>query len=349
MNAPATLETIYDCTPRQVTEFIEDCIYAGLVPFVKSSPGMGKSSLMSNVANKLALEKIDHRVSSSDPTDFNGLPGFNDGKAMFMPFEEIFPLEGTPLPQGKQGWMLFLDEVNAGAKMVQAAMYKLVLDKMVGQHKLHNNVAITMAGNLDTDGAITNRIGTALQSRVVHIKMRTDFNEWMEDVARPQDYDHRIIAYLNWKKDALNDFRPDHTNDTFCCQRTWEFMNNLIKDKPILDSKVPLYVGTISPGVAVDFVQFSKVFESIPDIKEVVNNPAGQKVPHDAGTRWAVVSSLAHNVKPDIFAPICEYIDRFGVEGRILFYRSVIAKHPSLHNHPAYRQALVSLSQYLHT
>jgi MoxR-like ATPase len=219
MNAQTSLENIYECTPRQVTEFVEDCIYAGLVPFVKSSPGMGKSSIMKNVADKLQLHMIDHRLSTSDPTDLNGLPGFVNGKAVFHPFQELFPLEDAPLVKDKQGWMLFLDEANSATKMVQAASYKLVLDRQVGQHNLHEFTAITMAGNHDSDGAIVNRLSTAMQSRVVHIRMRSDFKEWIEDVALPQDYDHRILAYLSWKTDALNDFKPDHTNDTFCCPR----------------------------------------------------------------------------------------------------------------------------------
>lgn len=347
MSAP-TLDTIYECTPRQVAEFVEDCIYAQLVPFVRSSPGMGKSSIMRQIADKLHLELVDHRLSTSEPTDMNGLPGFHNGKAKFMPFEELFPLEDTPLPSDKQGWMLFLDEANSAAKSVQAASYKLILDRMVGQHKLHANVAPTMAGNHDSDGAITNRIGTAMQSRVIHIKMRTDHKEWMEDVAIPMDYDHRILAYLNWKPTALNDFRPDHKNDTFCCQRTWEFMNRLVKDQVIHDHKVPLYVGTITPGVAVDFVQFTKVYTSIPDINAIINNPLGIAVPSETSLKWAVTMSLASKTEDSNFGPLSTYINRLGIEFRIQYFRSVIARNPKLQSHPEYVKSLVELSRYLH-
>lgn len=348
MSNQATLDSIYECTPRQTAQFVEDCIYAGLVPFVKSSPGMGKSSIMRQVADKLELQLIDHRLSTSEPTDMNGLPRFTeDGKAAFMPFEELFPLEGISLPKDKQGWMLFLDEANSATKAVQAASYKLILDRMVGQHRLHEFVAPTMAGNHDTDGAITTRIGTALQSRVVHIKMRTDFKEWLEDVATPQQYDPRIIAYLNWKPSSLNDFKPDHKNDTFCCQRTWEFMNRLIKDQEITDAKTPLYVGTISPGVAVDFVQFTKVYASLPDIRAIINDPMSASIPQDTATRWAVTMKLATEADETTFGPLAQYMDRFGIENRILFYRTAIAGNAKLHSHPTFIKAMVALSQYL--
>jgi hypothetical protein len=125
-------------------------------------------------------------------------------------------------------------------------------------------------------------------------------------------------------------------------------MNRLIKDKPIMDSKTPLYVGTISPGVAVDFVQFSKVYDSIPDIKTIINDPTGVAVPNDTATRWAVVSSLSSKATEEIFSPLCTYINRFGIEGKILFYRSVVARNPKLHGHPDFISAMGQLSRYLH-
>lgn len=344
----ATISDIYTCTPRQIAELVEDILYDGLVPYVKSSPGMGKSEIIRGIFKRLVLYPIDHRASTSDPTDFNGLPGFDNGKAKFMPFEEIFPIQSTPVPDGYHGFGIFLDEFNSAPKSIQAASYKLALDKMVGQHKLHEHTAIAMAGNLDSDGAITTRMSTAMKSRIITLKMRTDFKEWLEDVAIPRDYDHRIIAYLNWKKDALNDFDPLKSEDSFCCQRTWHFMNEQIKDRPVLDNKLPKYVGTITPGVAVDFVQFTKVYASIPDIRTIVNNPHSAVVPQDTATRWAVTMKLASEVDDSNFNAVGTYIDRFQIENRILFYRTAVAKNPTLHTHPDFIKAMVTMSHYLH-
>ena len=63
--------SIYKCTPRQIKSFVEDCLFAGLVPYVQSSPGMGKSSIMKTVAENLNLKLIDHRLSTSAPEDLN--------------------------------------------------------------------------------------------------------------------------------------------------------------------------------------------------------------------------------------------------------------------------------------
>lgn len=340
---------LYRCTPRKVKQFVTECLYAGLVPYVQSSPGMGKSTIMRNVAKDLQLKMIDHRLSTSAPEDLSGLPRFNEhGQAMFAPFADLFPIEGTSLPEGKQGWMLFLDEFNAAAKSVQAAAYKLVLDRMVGQHRLHENVVLTAAGNLSTDRAITNPISTAMQSRVVHLEMEINFEEWLYDVALLENYDSRIIAYLSQFPSKLMDFRPDHNEKTFCCPRTWEFTNRLIKGKQVEDATATLLAGTITSGVAVDFVQFTKVYHNLVTIKEIRADPRNCRIPQDAGSKWAIISHMMEKMDEENMDDLSLYADRFTVDFRILFYRSILVRNPTMRQHPAFIRAMSTLARYLH-
>lgn len=112
---------IYKCKPRQARKFIIQCLDAGLVPYVRGSPGVGKSSIMRSIAEDFSLHMIDHRLSTSEPTDMTGLPKFVGDYAHFAPFTEIFPIKTTPIPAGKRGWIIFLDEFNAAKRDVQAA------------------------------------------------------------------------------------------------------------------------------------------------------------------------------------------------------------------------------------
>lgn len=339
---------LYRCSPRKVRSFVKECLFAGLVPFVQSSPGMGKSSIMRSISNELQLKLIDHRLSTSAPEDLSGLPRFNErGHAEFVPFADLFPLESTPIPAGKKGWMLFLDEFNSASKAVSAAAYKLILDRMTGQHSLHENVVITCAGNLATDRAIVNPISTAMQSRVVHIEMEINFEEWLYDVALAENYDSRIIAYLSQFPSKLMDFRPDHNEKTFCCPRTWEFVNALVKDNVVNDEKAALLAGAITSGVAVDFVQFTKVFHNMVTVKEIRQDPENCRMPHDAGSKWAVISHMMEKVTNENFADLSKYANRFSLDFRILFYRSALIRQPQLRQHSAFIRAMSELSRYL--
>lgn len=344
---------LYSCTPRSARSHICDIIQAGLVPNIMSSPGMGKSSIVKSIAKQFGLYVIDHRLSTSQPEDLSGLPEFRttpDGRrvASFTPFD-IFPSESTPIPEGYDGWLLFFDEFNSGQPEVQAACYKIILDRMVGQTKLHDRVAMACAGNLMTDRAITNNISTAMQSRLVHLQMILSHDEWMEDVALAEEYDERIIGYHNFDKDALFDFRPDHQDKTFCCPRTWEFMNKLVKGKEVTDEKTTMYAGTITSGHAAAFVQFSHIYKELMTIKQVLADPEGAPVygDHEPQRQWGIVTHLMKHVTKDNFGDIATYVNRMGLTHRILFYRRTMVTLPELRQHPAFINAAVQLNKYL--
>jgi hypothetical protein len=348
------------CNPRQTKEFIFDALEAGLVPFVRSSPGAGKSSIVRQIADHFGLVLIDHRLSTSVQEDMTGIPYFVDAPngykhARFAPFSHIFPLQGMPIPEGKNGWLIFFDEFNSASEQVQAACYKVILDRMIGLEYLHENVAIVCAGNLETDRAITTQMSTAMQSRLVNLEMQVDFRCWLEDVALKEGYDFRIIGFLSQWNSKLMDFRPDHNEKTFCCPRTWEFMNRLVKGKEFrktedsfeMERKMPLYGGTITSGVAVEFVQFCKIATEVIKIHEIIGDPDNCRLPMDNVLKWATISSMIEHINEKNFGPLSVYGDRFEVNFRVLFYRSVLAKHPKLQKHPAYAKAALELMKYL--
>lgn len=341
------IDGIYSVTPRKARELIVDVIQSGLVPYLHGSPGVGKSAIMRSIADEFNLQLIDHRLSTSEPTDLNGLPRFVDNFAEFVPFKGIFPTDDIALPSGMEGFMLFLDEFNAMPRSVQAACFKLILDRMVGQRKLHPNCVITGAGNLSTDRGITNPISTPMQSRLIHLNLEVNFDEWLQDVALPQKYDSRIIAFLSQYPSKLMDFRPDHTESTFACPRTWQFMNQLVQDKEVSDSKAPMYAGTITSGIALEFMRFCKIFHNLITVDQVVQFPNQAPVPTEPSLCWATVTHLTEKVKEDNFEPICTYMNRFDSSFRILFFRSILAQHPRLREHPSFAKSIIEISKYL--
>ena len=309
---------------------------------------------MRQIAKDYNLELIDIRLSMCDPTDLNGLPCFNEktGKAEFRPFD-MFPVLGTPLPPGKNGWLMFFDEFNSAPKSIQAASYKIMLDHMVGMNKLHECVFKAAAGNLQSDRAIVNPLSTAMQSRVIHLKMEASFEDWLRDVALPQQYDSRIIAFLSMYPSKLMDFRPDHEDETFSCPRTWEFMNRLIKpdgvETPITDADAPLYAGTITSGVATDFVQFSKVFKNLVTFEKVCKDPLTAEVPEDVSACWATVTRLMERVDENTLEPVMQYLSRYELQMRVLGMRAALVKNPDWAKLPAMRKPMVDLAKYLWT
>lgn len=338
----------YRCTPREVAKYVEDIARAGLVSFVKSSPGMGKSAIMKMVAEKLNLTLIDHRLSTSAPEDMTGLPQFVDGYASFAPFRELFPLENTPVPKGRDGWMVFLDELTSAPRTVMAASYKLLLDRKIGQHNLHDQVILTSAGNKLTDNAIVNKMGTALESRVVHLEMEISFKEWLEDVALKENYDERIIGFLSMHNSYLMTFDPNHEDSTFCCPRTWEFVNRLLTITKINPkTSIPLLAGTISSGVAAAFVQYCAISHQMIRYEDVLAGPLTCRLPEDIPLKWATITHLMNAVGDSRIDDVCSYISRFTPDFQALFYRALLVRKPDFRSHAAFRRAMVNLSREL--
>ena len=343
------MKNITVCSPRQAKKFIISTIEAGLVPIVLSDPGQGKSSIVRSIAEQFNLKLIDHRVATSDPVDYNGMPIVIKGEAQFIPFNEIFPTEDTSIPEGYEGWLLFLDEITNANRSLQAACYKLVLDRMVGQKKLHPNVVIVAAGTHVSSHAAAVDMSTAMQSRLVHFHMESTYDDWLEDVAIPNKYDPRIIAYLSHYPYELNNFKADHTDLTFACNRTWEFVNKLINGKNLEDDDVLLLSGTIGSGVAVKFLQYTKIFDKLPTLESVLSNPDTLAIPDEISIQWSSATSLAFQVNEQNISKLITYINRMNNSQRILFYKLAASVDKSIWKNPSFSKGLIEIGTYLHS
>ncbi len=320
----------------QAKEAIIDCIKAKLVPFLQGSPGMGKSSIIHEIADEFNLQLIDMRLAQSDPTDLNGFPTTDPqtGKSTYIPMD-TFPLRGDPLPKGKTGWILFLDEMNSAPRSVQSASYKLVLDRMVGKYHLHDNVAIVCAGNLGTDNAIVNQMSTAMQSRLIHLELGIDANAWLE-WASENKLDYRVTSFIQFRKDLLFRFDPNHSDKTFPCSRTWHFVSKLIKQwNDIPHSKLALIAGTIGEGVAREFVGFCKIFQKLPNISQIVSQPTKVKMPEEPSVLFAISGMIGHETKETNIAPIMDFIERMPLEFQIITIRDIVKRNRKLVQDPA--------------
>jgi len=302
----------------------------GITPMVHGSPGISKSAITQRVARDINHELIDWRGSSADPTDTNGLPMRNleSGKAEYMPFD-TFPLEGDELPKGKDGWVIAMEEINSAPRAVIAACYKLILDRLVGNRKLHPAVKIICLGNLSTDGAIVQPIGTAMQSRLVHLIMGVDVKETIQFMAK-SGFDKRIIAYANWKPGNVYNFVPKNIEYTFPCIRTWSFVNSIITGQLELAPLAPSIHGAISLGVGREFIAFCAIFHTLPDLNEVVKNPATAPIPNEADVRFALATAIAEHMTDDNLADWVIYVDRFPMELKLLVINTLFGINPSL-------------------
>lgn len=350
-----------ECTPRVTRGFVEDCMSIGVVPFIKGPPGIGKSGIIADIAQDNNLELIDLRAITRNPIDFGGMPTVVDGDAKFLPFKDMIPTFNCKIPEGKNGWLLFLDEVNQASKSVQAALFQVILDKKVGSVPIHPNVFIVAAGNRDIDRAITTPMSTAMQSRMAHITMHCDFGEWKQDIAIKYGYHEWILGFLNMYPEYLFDFKPDFKGDTFCSPRTWSFVNRLVwrieeltKGLPIsekikaLSNRSLLINGMITAGIGSSFVQYASNMGAITKISDIIKDPETANLPLTNELRWGTISHMTMHMTNDNIAKLGMFANRFPMDFRILFYQAMIQKNPSFRRHEVFIKGTCDLAKYLH-
>lgn len=325
--------------PSKLRKAIIRCMLSGLVPIVTSSPAIGKSDIIRSIAKEYRMKLIDLRVPQCDVTDFNGLPfATSEGKAAFLPFD-TFPLKDDPLPDhpdgGKyEGWILFLDELTSAPKHLQAPAYKLILDRLIGNHDLHPNVLMVAAGNLASDKAIVFEMSTALQSRLIHLELALDHAEWT-DWAIQNNVDSRVISFLQFKPEMLYTFDPAKDEKTFAAPRTWNFVSKLTKNKPVEQDDLPLLAGAISPGPAQEFISFVQIFSDLPKISDIIAHPTTIAVPQDPSIKFALATVLAEKMDDNNVSELGKFLERMPIEARVICLRLLRQRNPSLIRHKA--------------
>lgn len=314
-------------TIETLPQAIEAVLKANKVPLAKGPPGLGKSIIHKMIADKYRLKLIDIRAAQCEPPDFLGFPygDVQSGKSGYLPID-TFPLEGDSVPEGYDGWLVFFDEVTSASDEVQAAIYKIILDRTVNQSKMHERCMIAAAGNDIDHGAIAYEMSSALRSRFVHLHVKSNYKAYA-NVMLKLNMDHRIKSFLAFRPGKTNNFDPDKLGleDTYACERTWHFLSDIMKHTAPEDSlALPIYAGTIGEGTAREFIGFCKVYHSLPPMNEILSSPQTARVPEEPGHLYAMTGSLADHADRSNIEPIMEYVCRLPLDFQVVAIRQIV-------------------------
>ena len=260
---------------------------------------------------------------------------------------DTFPLQGDTVPEGYDGWLLLLDEMNGADKDVQKACYKTIYDQMVGNVPLHKRCVIAAAGNLDTDNAIVEELSTALQSRMIHMQVSIDNVQWL-DWSSEAGIDFRVRSYIRFKPDNLFNFNPDHDDKTFACPRTWQFVSKLIQGKEKLSyTDKALLAGTVGEGVGRTFAGYCEIIDQLPTIDTITRSPDTVPVPTEPSVQWATAGMMGAYMEDTNASNLMKYVVRLPKEFQIFALRDVIRRNEKMLEHDALAQWITNNSTEL--
>ncbi len=276
-------------------------------------PGVGKSQMVRQLAEKNQVQVIDIRLSQMEPSDLRGIP-FREGSLVEWAIPAMLPDAGR---HGENG-ILFLDEITSAAPSVSAAAYQLILDRRLGQYVVPSGWAIFAAGNRQGDRGVTYTMPAPLANRFSHFEVDVNLDDWVT-WAYANEIDERIIAFLRFRPDLLFDFDPAHNPVAFPSPRSWEYAHRALQkfsDHP--DLLVGVLQASVGPAAGVELNAFISNLEHLPDLEAIVRGDDIQ-APEEIDLQYAVASALVgHAIRAknngearDVHGNILNFASRF--------------------------------------
>ena len=286
--------------------------------FLWGAPGIGKSSIVKQIAKEEGIGFIDLRLALMDPTDLKGIPFYDkEGHTALWAPPAFLPREGEGI--------LFLDELNSAAPAVQSSAYQLILDRRIGEYILPDGWAIVAAGNRDGDRGVTYRMPAPLANRFVHFELEVSVEDWRE-WAYKNEINSAIIAYISYKNEHLFCFDPKSSEKSFATPRSWEYVHNILQADLKPSVLLDVLSGAVGREVAVGFLSFIKVMQRLPDIDAVVSAKS-QEYPEDIDVLYAlasgIVSRYLQNPSDEILDNILAYTFNLKAEFAVLIVQDL--------------------------
>ena len=250
------------------------------------APGIGKSQIVAQVAQKHDVPLLDIRLSQMEPSDLRGIP-FRDGDKVEWAVPGMLP---DAERHGSEG-ILFLDEITSAPPSVSAAAYQLILDRRLGDYEVPEGWAIIAAGNRQGDRGVTYSMPAPLANRFSHFEFELNLDDWVA-WAYQNNIDDRIIAFLRFRPEMLFEFDPAHNPVAFPSPRSWEFTHRALKK---FEFNNELRLGSlqacVGPAAGIELDAFIRNLDQLPDINAIIN---GEKLPapKEIDLQYAVAAAL---------------------------------------------------------
>jgi MoxR-like ATPase len=311
-------------TPNQAARILERLLNTPDAPpvYLEGPPGVGKSSVVHAVAERLGLEVTDVRAAYLTPPDLIGLPALERDSERTRYYLPEF------LPAGGNG-VLVLEELASAPAAIQVALYQLLLDRRVGwRYHLPDGWRVIATGNRLEDGW-THPLSPALATRLLRLEVRADLTEFLQ-FALERGLHPMVSAFLTRNPGLLHqplENSPHHPNP-----RTWAMASSVLRAfTDDLDSSdlEPAIAGVLGDGAARALTAFLKLAAFVPDVEHVLERgllPRGlprlsERPDVVYAYSTALVTALAGKITPGRVRNFARAIAELEVEAAMLAAR----------------------------
>lgn len=340
-------------TPKNALVGIKHCLSTGLIPYICSKPGVGKSSLVRQAAEDIAKQQdkafyifngnsmhpkhqidsdfgfIDLRANMMTTMDLYGLPTFTDDKQAYM------FARPDMIPEHGQG-IIFVDELPQATQSTMGGFSEAFLDHRIGKHVIPEGWKFAAAGNRMKDRADAHKIPTHIKDRMNELQLEFSLEDWVE-WATLKSLHPATITFAKFRPNLMDSFDP--SLDINCTPRSVE-SSSLHIDAPT-SVRWPLLAGCIGEGPANEMEAILRIFKDLPDPDYIKENPGKAPVPEKLDVLYAITTMLAMHSEKSNFDDLMKYISRITqVEFQVAFVKQALIKDSTV----AYTDALLDFT-----
>lgn len=282
---------------REMIEFQLDSLDANpslahsLPPImIWGAPGIGKSTIIRNIAKDRGIGFIDIRLAQREPIDIRGLPVPDKDGVKWLVSSE------WPRDPNSKGIILF-DEITAADRSLQVAAYEFILDRRLGDlYSVPDGWYILAAGNRVEDRAVSTTMSSALANRFLHVELLEDAEEWAK-WATGNSLHPSVIGFIRYKPNYLFSTENENLERGWPSPRSWERVSTMLTlaeksnlSKPMVKSLVCGLVGVAAGG---EFLTFIKNKDTLENVVQYLDDPTKEVVVPEAIDQKYVMATTA--------------------------------------------------------
>lgn len=271
-------------------------------------PGVGKTATITAMAEALDLPLEVVLASIREPSDFSGLPVIRESGVTMEP-----PVWANRLVLAGKG-ILFLDEISTAPPAVQAALLRVVLERVVGDIALPPGVSVVASANPPEQAVGGWDLSAPLANRFCHLSWALDTQGWIEGmigewpIAAMQRLPSMWEKAIPEKQALIASFirhRPhlllqvpvneDQAGKAWPSPRSWTMAARLLAAAESVkageDITSVLIAGSVGEGACLEYLAWCRDLD-LPDPEKILANPSDLQLPDRGDLAFAILTAV---------------------------------------------------------
>ncbi|MEQ8153343.1 MAG: AAA family ATPase [Clostridiaceae bacterium] len=292
-------------------------IDAGDVPLLIGESGIGKTSLIRELASKNNWYMVSIDANLLKEGEIGGLPTVSKRKfdfggriverniTQYAVHSKLIEVDNA-LEKGRKV-LLFIDELNRCEHAVQQELMNLILNREINGYVLGDDVFVIAAMNPsnkydDYEGSEYQVVDMdpAQEDRFVWISMDSDIKEWLKWAMTSEKINEHVIEFLSAFPDYLH--TPNSSEHIKATPRSWERVSKgyevYLKHKESTPKNIfyNLIKGNVGAAIAGDFMSFIENIKNPvikPDeifMEDILSYDAKERLSKESHSRLYIIS-----------------------------------------------------------